>query len=243
MSSHYLRTRSTLDNRPILVALSDTSKNRKTGQMVQSWILRDRVSPIQAVKSGGDSSVCGDCPRRWYLGGDCYVVPGRGPLNIWRSIKGHYGENSSARPLDLVSPPRSLVGRPLRLGAYGDPALVPFPLWERIMLALKVERWTGYTHQWRTCDPRFQNLVMASCDSENDRLEAHEAGWRTFRVRSVSEPVLPGEFMCPASNEAGKVRTCETCFACTGGNVARVSPVIVAHGPRNQKGLVGLRTS
>jgi hypothetical protein len=56
-------------------------------------------------------------------------------------------------------------------------------------------------------------------------------GWRTFRVREASEPVAKGEFICPASAEAGKRTTCIQCQACDGADRAgKASPTIIAHG-------------
>lgn len=242
MASHYLRTTSTLDGSPVFVVVSEASRNYKTGAMLQTWILKANVSPQVSVRTGSDSSVCGECPRRWSLGGDCYVVVGRGPLQIWKAVKRNIrGESSLARPLNLDKPPAFLKRQSLRLGAYGDPAAVSFEFWERLMSSLQISRWTGYTHQWRTCDTRFQKLVMASADSESERHEARSLGWRTFRVRGASEPLLVGEFECPASAEQGKRLTCASCLACDGGDITKASPVIIAHGVKNQKGLVSLR--
>ncbi len=236
MASHYLRTTSTLDGEPVIVVVSEFSKNRKTGAMLQTWILRDSESPIDAARTGADISVCGDCPRRWYLGGDCYVIPLHGPHPVWKGV-----QSGSIKPLDLDNPPIYLMRKPMRLGAYGDPAAVPFELWARLMESFKVERWTGYTHQWLDCDTRFQSLLMASVDSESERLTALALGWRTFRVRSSADPILAGEFACPASTEQGHRLTCETCYACDGGSVFKANPVIVAHGNKNRRGLIGLR--
>jgi hypothetical protein len=135
------------------------------------------------------------------------------------------------------------MGRALRLGAYGDPAAVPYLLWIEILTALRVRSWVGYTHAWARCDARFRSLVMASVDSPEERETACGLGWRTFRVRGRNDPILAGEFVCPAANEAGKRLTCIECNACSGGDAGKASPVIIAHGCINQKGLVGLRKS
>jgi hypothetical protein len=87
-----------------------------------------------------------------------------------------------------------------------------------------------YTHRWDRCDPFFKNISMASCDSEQDRIRAKADGWRTFRVRGGSEPMMPGEFVCPASAEGGKVADCATCRLCSGGASKAKDPVIFAHG-------------
>jgi hypothetical protein len=74
------------------------------------------------------------------------------------------------------------------------------------------------------------SLVMASADSEKDRIDAILQGFRTFRVRTSVESILPGEFPCPASEEQGKKLQCDDCMACDGGISKKGSPVIVVHG-------------
>jgi hypothetical protein len=43
---------------------SKQSKNKKTGPMVQAWILVEKMLPIMAVMAGADRSVCGSCKFR-----------------------------------------------------------------------------------------------------------------------------------------------------------------------------------
>jgi hypothetical protein len=91
---------------------------------------------------------------------------------------------------------------------------------------------TGYSHQWR--NPVFKLLMqwcMASCDSEQDYIDAHAMGFRTFRVRADDQPLLAGEFVCPASSEGGKRMLCDRCLACDGGiDISKASPAIIVHG-------------
>ena len=78
------------------------------------------------------------------------------------------------------------------------------------------------------------DMCMASVDSEDEAAEAQAMGWRTFRCRSEDEPVMSGEIMCPASDEAGKKTTCDTCLLCAGrysekkNKIANIS--IIVHG-------------
>lgn len=72
-------------------------------------------------------------------------------------------------------------------------------------------------------------MLQASVDNEREHAAARAKGWATFRVRSESEPVLPGEMICPASDEGGHGATCETCGACNG---AGAQVVIIVHGGR-----------
>lgn len=221
---------SMLDGKPIALVVTTKSRNDKTGNMVQTWIIPDNGQhPHEAIKTGADVSVCGDCKHRQGLGGSCYVNLGQGPRAVAAALmRGSYG------PVDLDGAVDACSGRAVRIGSYGDPAAVPFGIWLR--LTNTATSWTGYTHQWR--DERFaslRGLVMASCDTPEERRAALEAGWRTFRVRMADQAVLTGEFVCPASEEAGYKRTCVTCRACDGtrfgtSSARAGSPVIVVHG-------------
>jgi hypothetical protein len=58
---------SMLDRAPIVViatGLSDDSDNTKTGGLIQSWILVADIPPAEALHTGADVSICGDCPHR-----------------------------------------------------------------------------------------------------------------------------------------------------------------------------------
>jgi len=220
---------SQLDGRPIVAiatGLHRPSANRKTGPMVQTFILRSDVEPVAAIMSGDDRSICGDCPHRHTDRGSCYVNVGQAPTSVWHAY--HRGIYSPMTPAAL----QLFAGRAVRFGAYGDPAAVPYRIWAPIVR--RASRWTGYTHQWRRCGWRYRWFLMASCDSAADRLEVARQGWRTFRVRTASDPVLPGEFICPAADEGGKRTTCERCAACNGTRrdhrKTAGNPVIIAHG-------------
>lgn len=52
----------------IATGFTTKSKNVKTGNMIQIWILVKAENPIEASKSGNDSLVCGTCPLRGTLG-------------------------------------------------------------------------------------------------------------------------------------------------------------------------------
>lgn len=230
---------SMLDGSPIVaVALYRvTGANRKTGAMVQTYILADNgQSPVEAIRSGADAGICGDCKHRGdgrtYGSRSCYVNVGQGPTAVHKGLaRGIYPGLSEPFRSDL----RVAMGegRMVRLGTYGDPAAVPVWVWTD--LTQRAAGWTGYTHAWKRSEAAvLRGLCMASADTAEEAEEARAAGWRTFRVREASEPVLRGEFTCPASEEAGKVRTCVTCGACDGvanhRSGRQASPVIVAHG-------------
>lgn len=221
---------SQLNGQPIVVIVTGLSKrsvNSKTGDMLQTWIMpAGEFDPLTAAQSGEDESVCGDCKMRPFNKGPCYVNLGQAPRNVWLAYK------ANAYPRSLI--PASLGrGRFVRLGSYGDPAAVPLHVWRRLLA--EASGWNGYTHQWRT-SRRLIDYCMASCDSPEEAEEAREQGWRTFRVRSPDQPTMLGEFVCPASSEAGHKTTCNECKACGGlSSKARAHPVIMAHGATKKR--------
>lgn len=218
---------SMLDGAPIVVVvtgLAKSSRNEKTGDMLQTWIVRDDVNPIEAANTGQDESICGDCVHRPINGGSCYVKLFQAPLNIFKSA--HRGIYPTVTDLNDIA--ALGVDRVVRLGSYGDPAAVPVAVWQA--LTAHASAWTGYTHQWRVA-PHLMALCMASADNVAEQVMAQAMGWRTFRVRTASEPVLAKEFICPASKEAGHKTDCASCKACMGTSAkAKASPVIIAHG-------------
>lgn len=228
---------SLLDGSPIVaVAITSKSRNDKTGNMVQTYILRDgAMSPTEAVREGYDVGICGDCKHRPSTGGACYVVVAQGPMVVWKGVQ------SGRYPLDDgYMAQTAATGRMVRLGTYGDPAAVPSEVWERLLRNAAGR--TGYTHQWRNGDvPQAQldtlrRLVMASVDTPDELEYARQLGWRTFRVRLESEALAQREFVCPASEEAGKRTTCAQCAACDGiERGMKASPTILAHGGKARK--------
>ena len=216
---------SEINGRPIvaiITGLDGKSTNRKTGPMAQLWILDATTEPHTAVKTGEDESVCGDCPAR---GKWCYVTTFQGPLSIWRTWKrGGYDAFDA----------KQLRGKVLRFGAYGDPAAVPLGTIQE--LAGLVDRYTGYTHQWHRCNPDYQSVCMASCDSAADAERARAAGWRTFRVTDRDDR-FGWEAHCPASEESGHKLTCFDCGACDGHRRPTVKSgiVIQVHGSKSKQ--------
>src|SRR5262249_7604501 len=92
--------------------------------------------------------------------------------------------------------------------------------------------WTGYTHQWRTCNPAYAKFCMASCETVADRRLALRLGYRNFCVRLPEKGIDRGGFVCPPSAESGWRPTCDHCKACSGpkNGLRNASPVIVVHG-------------
>lgn len=207
----------------IATGFASPSSNIKTGPMIQTWIMSAEEEPHHAAKSGKDEAVCGDCKLRPLNLAVCYVTLFQGPLSIYRTWKrGGY----------QAYEPALFAGRPVRFGAYGDPAALPFHIWDDI--GLQASMTTGYTHAWRYCDPLHKHYCMASCDNVEDALEARSRGWRTFRVTtSPGDKSLSKEVICPASEEAGHLIQCIDCGACDGQASRRKSHIVIhAHGAK-----------
>ena len=207
----------------IITGLRRKTRNTKIGNMLQLWVLRSNINPLLARRTGEDRSICGDCRHRKI--GSCYVVLMYGPRQIYNSfINGSYCNWRKAFPHN------ALKGRYIRLGAYGDPAALPFNVLRRV-LEQKIAGWTAYTHQWRNEKfRRLRNFVMASVDSPAELEQATRMGWRTFRVRKADEPLQSGEIACPASAESGKRTACRDCSMCCGQRIEAKSIAIIVHG-------------
>lgn len=213
---------SLLDGDEILVLASgknNISQNIKTGPMIQTWILRADVKPSEAVKTQADSSVCGDCIHRGATPKErsCYVIPFMGPDSVWRAFQ--------KQPQPIITNLTDYGNLEIvRIGAYGDPAAVPTKVWKQ--LTKKADGYTGYTHQWRTCDPDLQQFCMASVDTMEEYLLATAMGWRTYRVRTPEETKDNMETYCPSD----KGVQCYSCLACSGKNRGQNNIVIDVHG-------------
>lgn len=223
---------SMLDGAPIVAIALTASTNRKTGNMVQTYILREDVRPTEALRTGADASICGNCKHRPILGGACYVVVAQGPTVVWKTFKA--GKYPTAVEFYIHN---LGAGRMVRLGTYGDPAAVPAYVWEA--LVSRASGRTGYSHQWANealpaeHRARIARLTMASVDTPDEAHQARGLGLRYFRIRLASEPMGAREFACPASEEQGKRKTCAQCGACNGSEKATAgSPVIIAHGAK-----------
>jgi hypothetical protein len=226
---------SLIDNKPIVVVATYTKRNRKTGGMVQTYILVDGVDPRHANKSGADYSICGNCPFRGTAhnepkyklakGRKCYVRIDQGPLNVYRAVqrdvypfvRGHAAITALGR------------GRMVRIGTYGDGAAVPSYIWDSLIS--EAAGHTAYSHQALMRTANFRpDLYMRSIGSLEEAYEAWANGQRTFRVvNSVADIVKGKEILCPASKEAGRRVQCADCRLCGGTRVQAKSIAIPAH--------------
>jgi hypothetical protein len=222
---------SAIDGAPIVVVLTGLrrrSKNPKTGTMLQTWILRSDINPVDAIYSGADYSICGRCDLRGRLGvrRTCYVRVERAPRAVWQAWR--HGAYLQTLPHDWG---HHIGRRFIRFGAYGDPIAAPYHVWS--LLANLSSGWTGYSRQWRdTSHWRFRRLLMASVESEAQAQIAQSMGWRTFRTLATWEYRRPSlsEMGCPAAAENGHQKTCLDCRRC-GGNATKAPNIAIrAHG-------------
>tara|TARA_R110000796_G_scaffold249958_1_gene378327 strand:+ start:226 stop:918 length:693 start_codon:yes stop_codon:yes gene_type:complete len=216
---------SLLDGKPIVVIATYSNRNKKTGSVVQTYIMRADMNPLEASKTGQDFSICGNCIMRGETTTDpkrkiaknrrCYVNLGQGVLIVWKAYKrGVYNPGSAEE-----------VGRHrfVRIGTYGDPAAVPSIVWDQ--LTENCSSWTAYSHQ-KGWNP---TIAMQSVDNKKQAIEQWDLGNRTFRViKDLKELDKKKETLCPASKEAGRRVQCTACKLCKGFTKAK-SIAIVEH--------------
>lgn len=222
---------SAIDGAPIVViatGFANKTDNRKTGDMIQTWIIRADVSPSIAATDGRDASICGDCQLRFNPETGkrkCYVKVWQAPRSVYEGYKrGIYPRLETQSAIA-----QACEGRAVRFGSYGDPYAAPYWLWAA--MASKAIAWTGYSHQWRKLGRDWARLLMASADTQQDAIDARNAGWRSFRASPVAFDNIKGlEIVCPASKEKGARTNCAACKACMGASSkARASVQIALH--------------
>lgn len=234
ISSVIYRGPSLLDGAPIVVIAIVSSKNSKTGDMVQTYILRDDMDPRDANRSGADYSICGNCPLRGIAGAvthakgeilakgrACYVRIDQGPLTVYRGLsRGLY-------PDAMTREARAAIGRGrmVRVGAYGDGAAVPFSVWNDI--TSDAAGHTAYSHQAGIDSADYRpSFYMRSVQSLAEAQAAWQNGERTFRVvASETDAVKGQEIICPSPRVS-----CKDCGLCAGNAKRAKSIAIPVHG-------------
>lgn len=213
---------SQIDGQPYVAILTLSSSNRKTGDMAQVWILCEDVNPVEAVQTGKDVTICGNCPHRKQPNGtrSCYVNVGQGPNSVYKAYKrGAYVSTWTYHQLAQI-----LSGKRIRWGAYGDPSVIDPGI--VITLNKYASGHTGYTHQWRNeFASTFKGIFQASCDGFQDYLDATAHGWKTFTVVHKNAAIDYAK-QCPAT-VADSQAQCVTCKLCDGG---RTNVYVHAHG-------------
>ena len=223
---------SILDRSPIVCIGTLKTANRKTGSMIQTWILPQHDDPLEAVRFDRNQGICGDCSLQGTYNQKtgkierrtCYVTLAHAPLGIWRAWRrGSYAPQNTAHARSMIN------GRQIRLGSYGDPGAIP------IRLMRQWVKWasghTGYTHQiWsqtRTRANALAAMLMISTETDAQRIKAQDNGWRTFHVRPDGEPVPDGDIDCPYYTHRV---SCEACLMCNGSDSSAKSISVPGHG-------------
>ena len=191
------------------------SKNPKTGDMLQVQISPLRTDPLSAMKSGKLHNGCEGCPLGPNGNRACYVNP-LSVQSTWRATKGQ-----RIVGVDTLPP------KAIRLGSWGDPAMMP----EDTLEALVRDRgYTGYTHQWRKGPERLSERLMASVESVWGQEQAKSKGYRTFRILPDGANLATGETLCPNYSHGVQCRDCLLCSGSEGRGKADIA--IYAHGSR-----------
>jgi hypothetical protein len=215
---------SRIDDAPIIAVATWESRNSKTGDMLQTYILRADIDPRDANKYGEDFSICGTCDLKGEPTLDpaaklaterrCYVVLGQGPLVVYKTYKrGLYPDATHGRA--AVG-----SGRMVRIGTYGDGAAVPDVVWDELLSDAAGH--TAYSHNGG--DPQ---KYMVSADSLAKAEDAWRSKYRTFRIVKDRREIIKGqEIECPSDRGV----QCTDCGLCAGSSVQAKSIAIVVHG-------------
>lgn len=224
---------SVIDGKQIIGVMIVSSGNTKTGNVIQTYIIRSDMNPLEANRKGEDFSICGSCPHRGTANSEkvsgladnrsCYVNLGQGVTQVYKSfLKGNYPVLTDEEITSNVS------GRMVRIGTYGDGYAIPENRWA--LIRANAEGITAYTHQQNNT----HDYYMKSADSLQEAQGHWRGGYRTFRIVKDYSEVQKNEIVCPS--EKGVL--CKDCGLCDGSKKAK-SVVIKVHGvgAKNFKGV------
>jgi len=221
-----------------LTGLTKMSKNKKTGAMLGVSILPLAEKPSDSIKHKNDGPQCGGCALAAHTPGpwSCYVNP-VGLNSVWGATVAvaiaqktwRYAEYSGKKTISkMVDKFLQLSPVPIRLGTYGDPALLPLRLLKKLVRGRK---YTGYTHQWETCSPEYSAYLMASIDHSNNKADAIALGYRTYRILGELDTLDSDEIMCPHDSHGVQ---CADCRLCSGNGVEAKNIAVRISGPPNK---------
>jgi hypothetical protein len=218
------KVKSAYDNQDILVTITESSQNRKTGDIPQINMLVEKEKPTTALQTGADYSVCGDCILRPFLHKNtplekepCYVNCGFAQNSVFSTYsKGALESNNNDKYYDLI-----------RHGAYGDPAACGKKLNKNILKRAK--KVLAYTHAWSKDKMNYLNsFCMASVHNLKEKSKAQKLGFRTFRtVKYACLKLDKDEIVCP--NFTKNELQCKQCKLCDGNQSKAKNIVIPIH--------------
>lgn len=211
---------SRFDGAPIVVivtGITKPSENEKTGPMWQVFILHQDVAPLEAIATGADQAICGDCPLRGVLGQEraCYVNVGQSPTSVWRAYqRGVYPRIAAedARALGWFE------GEFVRLGAYGDPGMAPIEVMQALVADAAAH--TGYTHAIEHVPASEQDawasMLMISATTPQEYERAQARGWVSFYAVPEGAPIPADSMLCASERQGKHKRQCIECLVCSG---------------------------
>ena len=227
----------------VVGAIERPSSNRKTGPLAQCAAI-PADHPTEAIKTGADESVCGECAYRPSIARkcaacgfenetghkrcrgcgamilSCYVRTGHGPGSQWRATRDSEVDLQGA--LDRI---RSR-NRSLRLGEWGSPSAAPLEIIEALVDA--AHEHTAYEHQVLTGqgedrrvraedDPEWQRVapyLRFAMASAETEAQAIELQDRGFRTYRVGTNPIPGREI--ECPHYTRNITCDHCGLCDG---------------------------
>jgi len=231
MSSSILcNSNSTFNKQLVTTVITLQSKNSKTGNIPQVFYL-PQEKPTDAVKTGSDKSICGNCPLRPLDAKSnnlptCYVNKGHGPNSIHKVL-------NNLPLFRTLSLQQFKPIKAVRLGAYGDSASISKAKYLSIRKAVKSafnlsdSHLLDYTHDWN--NPKSNHLktfAMASVETLKQAKKAWSNGWRTFRIIKDKSEITNNEICCPYSDKRVQ---CLDCQLCNGNQINAKSICITAH--------------
>lgn len=196
------------------------SSNSKTGNVLQTYIIRQDIKPTDAVKMGLDGAICGTC--KFSGGNGCYVNIGNAPTQIYKAYKA--GKYKHISKLDLLR----IKGRVIRLGSYGEITAIPYIIVHNIVKACKSH--LGYTHRWNEIDKKWSKYLMASVDNIFEKRIAKDMNYRCFETLTSIDNLQEKSVICPATSFGGFKANCDTCGLCSGTKVNAKDIGVVLHG-------------
>ena len=206
----------------VLYCLDRPSANKKTGDMVQLAVFGLQHKPTFYIKNKAQH-MCGSCE----LVKQCYV----NPVNL-----NHIYEKTAH--LDVERIPK--LHKPIRLGSWGDPGLLPKSLLHGLVYSAPGH--TGYTHLWQEIDTKYSQYLMASIDhlsahKANETLEQHKQmaqslGYRTFTILRPGEQTE--DIICPNTTHNKLCRECKLCDGNAYPFKTWRSISVPLHGPQNK---------
>jgi hypothetical protein len=210
-----------------LTGLTAESKNKKTGNMLGVSILPIEEKPSDSIKHKADGPQCGGCalaagtPGPW----SCYVNPVS--LNsVWTATVKKKVSKMADKFLQFNR-------TPVRLGTYGDPALLPRKLLKKLVNG-GARGWTGYTHKWEDCSPEYSAYLMASIDRTNSKEKAIALGYRTYRILGELDTLDSDEILCPHP-----AVQCADCRLCSGNGTKAKNIAVRISGPPSKTSQYG----